>query len=312
MGFENIIGNEEVKRILTKSIVSGKQSHSYLFLGPSGIGKTIFAREFAKMLLCDDTTIEGNTCNTCKSCIEFDGNNHPDYREIKPDGNTIKIEQIRMMQEKVIEKPVISKQKVYVIKDADSMTKEAQNSLLKTLEEPPEYVTIILVTANESLLLTTIKSRCTKIVFKKIEDNLLKEYLEKTEDKMNLSDTMLQIFDGSIARALSLKDKEEEYRQVERLFLTVDKTNPIDLINHAEVLYKNKEDILELLEYANLILYQQAIGNLEQSKKYRKSMEIVEKTKGKLKANANFDMCIDNLLLEVWEEINEKYSRSEV
>lgn len=312
MGFENIIGNEEVKRILTKSIVSGKQSHSYLFLGPSGIGKTIFAREFAKMLLCDDTTIEGNTCNTCKSCIEFVGNNHPDYREIKPDGNTIKIEQIRMMQEKVIEKPVISKQKVYVIKDADSMTKEAQNSLLKTLEEPPEYVTIILVAANESLLLTTIKSRCTKIVFKKIEDNLLKEYLEKTEDKMNLSDTMLQIFDGSIARALSLKDKEEEYRQVERLFLTVDKTNPIDLINHAEVLYKNKEDILELLEYANLILYQQAIGNLEQSKKYRKSMEIVEKTKGKLKANANFDMCIDNLLLEVWEEINEKYSRSEV
>ena len=107
-------------------------------------------------------------CNHCKSCVEFDGGNNPDFVYIEPDGKVIKIEQIRELQTKVIEKPVNSNKKVYVINDADLMTKEAQNCLLKTLEEPPEYIVIILIVNNESKVLTTIKSRCMKIYFEKI------------------------------------------------------------------------------------------------------------------------------------------------
>ena len=90
-----------------------------------------------------------------------------------PDEGKIKIEQLRNLQSKIIEKPIISNKKVYVIKDADTMTKEASNCLLKTLEEPPSYIIIILIGANESMFLNTIKSRCTKILFNKIEDDKL-------------------------------------------------------------------------------------------------------------------------------------------
>ena len=163
--FERILGNEKIKNSLIKSVNMGKYSHSYLFLGVPGIGKKMIAREFAKMILCEDET---PYCNKCKSCIEFDSGNNPDYEEIIPDGNNIKIEQIRQMQRKIIESPIISSKKVYVLDDADTLTREAQNCLLKTLEEPPEFATIILIGSNESSFLSTIKSRCTILKFDNI------------------------------------------------------------------------------------------------------------------------------------------------
>ena len=138
--FNNILGNEKIKDVLINAVKLNKVSHSYLFIGPDGIGKKLIAKEFAKMILC---TSENKYCNNCKSCIEFDTNNNPDFRIIEPDGNSLKIEQIREFQNKVSEKPIISDRKVYIINNSDKMTQEAQNCLLKTLEEPPEFVTII-------------------------------------------------------------------------------------------------------------------------------------------------------------------------
>ena len=172
--FDKILGNDKIKFELINSIKSGKYSHSYLFLGISGIGKKMIAREFAKMILCDG---EEKYCNKCKSCLEFDSNNNPDFTEIVPDGNNVKIEQIREMQRKIVEQPIISTKKVYIIDDADTMTTEAQNCLLKTLEEPPEYMTIILICTNEGNLLSTIKSRCTRMKFDPIRNEELKKYL---------------------------------------------------------------------------------------------------------------------------------------
>lgn len=131
--FDKIIGNDKIKEMLYKSVKDKKTSHSYLFVGIEGIGKKEIAKEFAKMLLCIN---ENKYCNTCKSCIEFDSNNNPDFLYIEPDGNSVKIEQIRYIQRKIQEKPIISNKKVYIINDADRMTTEAQNCLLKTLEEP--------------------------------------------------------------------------------------------------------------------------------------------------------------------------------
>ena len=165
--FEKIIGNDKIKEILKKSIETKRTSHSYMFIGIDGIGKQLFAKEFAKEILClEETKSEKHTyCNKCKSCIEFDTNNNPDYKiiDIEQDEKSIKINQIREMQIKISEKPIISHNKVYIINNADTMTIEAQNCLLKTLEEPPEYVTIILIGSDENSFLTTIKSRCTKI-----------------------------------------------------------------------------------------------------------------------------------------------------
>ena len=110
--FENIIGNEKNKDILEKSIKLNKTSHSYIFWGIEGIGKGLIAKEFAKTLLCLQ---KGQEKCACKSCIEFDGNNNPDFQLIEPNDGKVKIEQIREMQRKVAEKPIISSKKVYII-----------------------------------------------------------------------------------------------------------------------------------------------------------------------------------------------------
>ena len=139
--FENILGNDSIKNMLKQTIISGQISHSYLMIGIPGIGKKLIAHKYAKAILCLG---ENQICDTCKSCTEFDTNNHPDFLCVEPDGNSIKIEQIRELQKRIQEKPIISNKKVYIIDNADLMTKEAQNCLLKTLEEPPEFAIIIL------------------------------------------------------------------------------------------------------------------------------------------------------------------------
>ena len=116
MIFENIIGNNKIKNTLTNIIEKNTILHSYLFTGKSGIGKKEFAKEFAKAILCQNE--ERKACGTCKSCIEFESSNNPDFNIIVPDGNSIKIEQIRLMQSKAYEKPIISNRKVYIIDEA--------------------------------------------------------------------------------------------------------------------------------------------------------------------------------------------------
>jgi len=190
MIFNNIIGNEKNKELLKNIIDINNIAHSYMFVGKESIGKLLFAKEFAKAILC---TSQETTCNICKSCIEFDTNNNPDFSILEPDGNSIKTDQIRELIKKVYEKPVVSNKKVYIINDSECMTKEAQNSLLKTLEEPPEYVTIILITSNENLFLPTIKSRCTKISFNRLTDNELASVLKKEYNFSDVSEITFKI-----------------------------------------------------------------------------------------------------------------------
>ena len=122
--FNNILGNDRNKKILEKAVELRKTSHSYIFSGTEGIGKRLIAKGLSKKILCLDD--KKDKCN-CKSCIEFDSDNNPDFQLIESEDGKIKIEKIRQMQRKVAEKPIISKNKVYIINDADTMTTEAQN-----------------------------------------------------------------------------------------------------------------------------------------------------------------------------------------
>lgn len=295
--FEHIIGNEQIKNILQESIKRNKTSHSYLFVGIEGIGKKILAKEFAKKILCLE---ENKQESNCKSCIEFDTNNHPDFLLLEPEGNVIKIEQIRQLQKRIQEKPIISHKKVYIINDADKMTKEAQNCLLKTLEEPPEFSTIILIGTNENAFLSTIKSRCMILHFQKIEDEKIKQYLNNQLEETNITENMLKMFQGSIGKAIKLKDKQELYNKIENIIENLNKKDLIDVSNSAEIIYQSKEEIMEILEYMNVLLFEKAKTNA----KWIKGVSIVEETKKRLQQNANYDMCIDNLLFNMWEEIN--------
>jgi len=304
LDFNNLIGNSKIKEYLTNVALTNQNLHSYIFSGREGIGKKLFAINFAKMLLC---LSESKPCNSCKSCISFEGGNHTDFMLINAeDGKSIKIEQIRLMQEKVVEKPIISPKKVYIINDAELMTKEAQNCLLKTLEEPPEYVIIILIVSNESKLLNTVKSRCVKIEFSKLTNEEINNYLQGC-GASKLSNALLEQCDGSLKKALTIGDKAQDYETVEKIINNLDKVDIAKVWNSADLLYKSQDEILDFLDYINVVLYNKLIEKDKMA--YINSINVVEQTKKNLLANANYNMCIDNLLLKLWEEFNEQNNR---
>lgn len=258
--------NAQIEELLKNTIKAKKIVNGYIFSGSGNTKNYEYAKLFAKMILCLNG--EDGYCGKCKSCLMFDDDNHSDYFEINKDSTeSIKIDEIRNMQEKIIERPITSSKKVYIINNAENMTVEAQNCLLKTLEEPPEFITIILVANNENTILPTIKSRCTKVAF--TEENTKK---------------------------LSEEDKQR-YETLEKIFGNIEKYKSIDLLNKIDVLYKDKDNIFESLDFINIILIKKAKENI----KYVNYIDYVEETKNKLKSNSNYDMCIDNLILKIWE-----------
>lgn len=287
--FENLVGNEKVKEYLNSTIENKNISHSFIFVGKPGIGKKQFAHQYAEMLMClQDGKCDGNSVK-CDSCIKFEGNANPDYAEITPDGKTLKIEQIRNLQARIVEKPITSRRKVYVIDDADLMSEESQNCLLKTLEEPPEYAVIILIVSNESRILPTIKSRCVIIKFQPLTSKEIKQV------KPELSDDLIQLLEGSLLNAENIEQKKEQYAQLSNLVNVLENKQLVEVFNSADLLYKGKDDIITLLEYLNLIFF---------SRNEINAIPIIEKTKKKILANNNYDMTIDYCLMNIWDELH--------
>lgn len=306
MNFNHIIGNNDTKELLNKSLETKNLVHSYMFIGPDGIGKSLFAKGLAKMILCE---ADEKACGNCSSCIKFDSGNHPDFVFVdSEDSKNIKIGQIRLMQENIAEKPIVSSNKVFVINNSDLMTTEAQNCLLKTLEEPPEYATIILIASNESKLLNTIKSRCTKISFKKLTDDDLKNYAESHNLNINLN--LLPVYDGSVAKLIALSNESDLYNSLDDILNSLENKNIIDIWNNSEILYKSKDNISNILDYFNIVF----LNKLRKTDdtKYINAVTFVETTKKRLSANANYDMCIDNLLLQLWRYLHEGYNRRKI
>lgn len=287
--FENLVGNEKVKEYLNSTIENKNISHSFIFVGKPGIGKKQFAHQYAEMIMClQDGKCDGNSVK-CDSCIKFEGNANPDYAEITPDGKTLKIEQIRNLQARIVEKPITSRRKVYVIDDADLMSEESQNCLLKTLEEPPEYAVIILIVSNESRILPTIKSRCVIIKFQPLTSKEIKQV------KPELSDDLIQLLEGSLLNAENIEQKKEQYAQLLNLVNVLENKQLVEVFNSADLLYKGKDDIITLLEYLNLIFF---------SRNEINAIPIIEKTKKKILANNNYDMTIDYCLMNIWDELH--------
>lgn len=290
--FEGIIGNSKAKQYLEQTVQNEKILHSYLFVGQEGIGKKKIAEEYAKILLCNKHTGK----DSCKSCLEIETGNNPDYQEIDTEESSIKIEQIRQMQKKIAEKPIISEKKVYIINDAEKMTIEAQNCLLKTLEEPPEYICIILITSNENKIINTIKSRCTVLNFKPIEDEALKQFLEKELEIKNIDETQIKRYNGSIKAALEIQESHEIYDELEKYFGNIEKYKTVDTLGKIKCLYERKEKIKQMLEYINKILIEKASQNV----RYIKYIETIEKAKQKISRSANYDMTIDYIILNIF------------
>ena len=273
--FEDILGNDDVKKYLTNCIENKNFSHSYIFSGIKGVGKYSFAKDFAKCIL-EDSMMQ-------------------DYYELGPDGKSIKGSQIRELQNVINIKPTFSKKSGYIIDDADLMTIEAQNSLLKTLEEPPEYAVIILIVHNERSILSTVKSRCVNIKFSKLSDKDIKKYLLKKD--LNFEDKNINVFkvlDGSLNNIDFIRDDYDELLKLTVFVTNLKKNKVINFFQDGSVFYDNHDKIIRLLEYLNILLFENS---------YFQLIEIVEKTKNKILMNNNFEMCIDYMILNFIEEL---------
>lgn len=293
MNYNNILGNKEVKEYLKEQIKNNNIVHSYLFSGIEAIGKLMLAKQYSKDILCLENKNED--CN-CKSCVSFLGNNHPDFIVINQNSETIKIEQIRELTNKIIEKPILSSKKVYIINDAEKMTKEAQNCLLKTLEEPPEFAVLILITSNENLLLTTVKSRCMKINFHAISDEEIKKYCIENLEYNQIDIERIKSFEGSIGNAIKFKKNEEEYKQIEDVIEKISQNNIATLLQKAKIIY-NKEKVNEYLNYMINYLY----NNQKKNTNYLHCIGYVNECINKLKNNGNLDMNLDMMFIKMWE-----------
>lgn len=243
---EDIFQKNAVQQ-LEKALEENKLAHAYLFLGDEGVGKVKTALHLAMTLNCLNAK-PNEYCGECRCCKKIMHNNHPDIDIIGPDGSTIKIEQIRILRNKVQLKSYEGQTKVIIIKDAHLLTPEAANSLLKILEEPPQQ-TLFILTAPEALrILPTILSRCQNIQFKKLQateicKNLLAQGIER-----DTAEIFSNLAKGSLGKAYELMNNPEILlirKKTLGLLQKLPKIKQADIFLLSDIIDKDKE----LLQY---------------------------------------------------------------
>ena len=208
-GFKDVVGHSEIIQYIQNAVTEDKVSHAYILNGEKGSGKKMLAGLFAQTLQCEKGGAE--PCYECHSCKQAVSGNHPDIIWVtheKP--NSISVDDIRVQINGDIQvKPYNGKYKIYIVPDADMMTVQAQNALLKTIEEPPAYAVILLLTENAISLLPTICSRCVKLKLRNIKDQLVKRYLmEQLQVPDYKADVCTAFAQGNIGKAAMLAGSE--------------------------------------------------------------------------------------------------------
>ena len=206
--WQDIIGHEQQIRQLRHMVETGHIQHALLFTGPEGVGKMTAAMLFAAAVLCETLPHTGQPCGECLSCRNLAQTAHPDFIKIAPEGQTIKIDQIRAMQQAVSARPLVGSYRVCVIEGAELMTDQAANSLLKLLEEPPAYLIFILTASRRYSLLDTIVSRCRIYRFEPVAAELISSYLIRRGVQEELALAAARMSGGRCGFALRLAQPE--------------------------------------------------------------------------------------------------------
>lgn len=250
--FDEIKGYEDVKSHFQSAIKLNKVSHAYLLEGEPGMGKKLIANTFAKVMQCEMHGVEA--CDKCQSCILYNGSNHPDVIHIHASKKTgIGVDDIReQINQDVYIKPYVFDYKIYIIYEADKMTVQAQNALLKTIEEPPIYVRFILLAANSYSFLPTVLSRCVVIKLKPQSQNIIATYLEET---LGVPDYQAKFYSsfarGNVGRAILLKHSEVFQTMRDDMIIvmnTIAKSQKINVLDQVVLFEKYKEDKEEFLD----------------------------------------------------------------
>lgn len=326
MSFKDIVGQEKAVNILLKSLKEDKVSPSYIFVGSEGVGKKFTAVEFAKTINCLNVNNNLEACEICNVCNKINKQCCPDLKIIEPIKGSIKIEQIRELRREIDLKPFEYRKKIYIIDQAEEMTIEASNCLLKTIEEPPDYAIIILICINTDSILPTIISRCRLIKFRLIDSSKIRKILF---NKVNLQESKAELVSklaqGSIGKAFKLISDKEYFNRREKLLDYLNKVLPGKydsnfFINIEKILMdiNNIEEMLEiiLLWYRDILIIKELgikeyiinsdkIEELkEKSRVYSKEMLIdildyIEQIKEFMKKNINRRLVSERLYLKM-------------
>lgn len=325
--FENIIGHEQNIEHLENAIENGQVSHAYIFNGEDGIGKMTTAKAFVKALLCESK----NSCGTCQSCIQIDSGNHPDVIYVTHEKAGITVDDIRdQVNQSVFVKPYSSDYKVYIIDEADKMNAAAQNALLKTIEEPPAYAVIILLSNNKESFLETIVSRCVVLNFGPLKESQVREYLHSHYDNMNgREDLAVSYSMGNIGKAKKVIESDDFNEQKDfclNLMANLEKWDIHEILLSLKQMASYKDYIYDLLDimtiyYRDILILK--VTGLPNKTVFKEKFSVmknqsiylsfegidtiikeIEKAKIRLKANVNFDVTLE-LLLFVMKENRE-------
>jgi DNA polymerase III subunit delta' len=246
MSFLDIYGHERQRAILQKTIAQGRVGHAYLFSGINAVGKRTLAYEFAKSLNCEKADNISNACGECSSCLKMQHGSHPDVIFIEADGQFIRINAIREIQEQMKFKPLEGRWRAVIIDSADKMNEQAANALLKTLEEPSSSNILILISSRPYSLPATIISRCRHMRFNPLSADAIVQFLvERMSMEQQKARLLAGLSGGSIGRALELNQEDVVAYRVEIMqeLMNTRKDDPISLLNLASFLGQNKKEI---------------------------------------------------------------------
>ena len=326
-GFHDILGHEQIIAHLQNAIEEDKVSHAYIFNGPEASGKMMLAEAFAMALQCEG---EGKRpCLECRSCRQAADHNQPDIIYVsheKP--NTIGVDDIRTQINNDIDiKPYSSRYKVYIVDEAQKMNQQAQNALLKTIEQPPAYAIILLLTTNADSFLQTILSRCITLNLKAVKEDKIKEYLMKHYQIPDYQADICAAFSqGNVGKAIQLASSEEFGELKASVLQLMKRLEDIDLYEMTGAVKQIAEYKLSVNDYFDLmmiwfrdVLYLKATNDVDglifkdevydiKKQAAKRSyqgietiLEALEKAKIRLNANVNFDLVIELLLLTIKE-----------
>jgi len=325
MAFEHIVGQERLIGNLKKVLLENRVSHAYLVEGLKGVGKKQFAKALSKAILCHNLQTEELGSEECSSCKKIKENNHTELHLLDIEGS-IKIEEIREIQKSIHIKPYEGSKKVYVILNGEKMTQQAQNALLKTLEEPPGHSVIIITTNNIKSLLPTIISRCQLLKLKpqgveKVREYLVGEFgIDENEARVTAT-----FSNGLVETAIRLYNNEEfKIRRLKAIEITgkLLSSRTMDILNEIEFFNNEKSYIEEIIDiliywYRDILVYKETsneqliinsdqlsniyfqVRKIENTSIIKEAILMLEEKKQQIKGNVNYSLAMETMLLNL-------------
>ena len=326
-GFNDIIGHDTIKEHLKKAIESDHVSHAYILTGETGMGRKSLANAFAMTLLCEKGKSE--PCMECHACKQVMSSNHPDLIFVgheKP--GSIGVDDIRgQIHDTIMIRPYSSYYKIYIVDEAEKMTVQAQNALLKTIEEPPAYAIIMLLTTNQEAFLPTILSRCVQLKLKPLKDSVVKSYLMGSLGiKESRADIYAAFARGNLGRAIHLASSEEFQLLYSELLHMPKHLKEMDIIELLFYIKKMKDenlDIYDCLDFMqlwyrdvlmykvtqdiNLLIFREEFNTMKEMSAasaydgIERILKAIDKARIRLEANVNMELAMELMLLVMKE-----------